>query len=358
MCEKILHLCEEESIVSTIRHRVVLVGCGDMANSWVKYAVERGDVELAGLVDLYFESAQAFKERYALNCPVFTSLEEALRVTKVSLVFNTTTPSSHHQVATTAMELGCDVLSEKPLATTPKECLDIVKVSERTGRTTAVMQNHRYTPSIVAFSQLIASGVIGKPGYAGVDFHQGPHFGGFRAMMDNPLLLDMSIHTFDQARKILGADPVSVYCHEFNPPGSWFKGNASAICVFEMSGGAVFCYRGSWCTEGGSTSWEGDWRVTGEKGTAIWNGIHPPYAEVVEETIDGIKHVRVDPELPTFVQTHHYGCLDALFEALEQRRPAETDCRTNIYSMMMVLGAIESARTGRKVNIQELMYDQ
>lgn len=261
--------------MNTIRHRAVLAGCGDMANTWVKYAIERSNTQIVGLVDIRIESAQAMTNKYAL-----------------------------------------------------------------------------------ALSAMIASGVIGKPGYACVDFHQGPHFGGFRVVMDNPLLLDMSIHTFDQARKILGADPVSVYCREFNPPGSWFKGNASAICIFEMSNGTVFCYRGSWCTEGGSTSWEGDWRVTGEKGSAIWDGIHPPYAEVARQTGGDIEHIRVDPDLPPFKNMHHYGCLDAMFDSLENHRPAETDCRQNIHSMMIVLGAIESARTGNKVFIDTLLNKQ
>ena len=49
--------------------------------------------------------------------------------------------------------------------------------------------------------------------------------------MESPLILDMAIHTFDQARFITGADPVSVYCHEFNPPGSWYK-EMQPRCVF------------------------------------------------------------------------------------------------------------------------------
>lgn len=35
--------------------------------------------------------------------------------------------------------------------------------------------------------------------------------------MDHPLLLDMAVHAFDAARWFLGADPVGVYCEEFNP---------------------------------------------------------------------------------------------------------------------------------------------
>ncbi|GIO29598.1 hypothetical protein J2TS6_07390 [Paenibacillus albilobatus] len=154
-----------------------------------------------------------------------------------------------------------------------EQAKEIIQVSEATGRTLSVMQNRRYDANIRALREMIQFGTIGKPGMVNADFFIGPHFGGFRELMDSPLIVDMAIHTFDQARFILGADPVSVYCHEFNPTGSWYQGNAAAICIYEMSDGSVFCYRGSWCAEGASTSWESDWRITGEKGTAIWDGI-------------------------------------------------------------------------------------
>jgi predicted dehydrogenase len=94
----------------------------------------------------------------------------------------------------------------------------------------SVMQNHRYLKKIHT---------IGTVGSVHADFFLVPHFGGFRDLMDSPLILDMAIHTFDQARLITEANPVSVYCHEFNPPGSWYKGNASVICIFEMSDGVM-----------------------------------------------------------------------------------------------------------------------
>ena len=50
----------------------------------------------------------------------------------------------------------------------------------------------------------------------------------------------MAIHTFDAARFLAGADPVSVICHEWNPPGSWYDHDASAVAVFELSGGILY----------------------------------------------------------------------------------------------------------------------
>ena len=63
--------------------------------------------------------------------------------------------------------------------------------------------------------------------------------------MDSPLLVDMAIHTFDAARYVTGADPVSVQCAEFNPPWSWYRGSASAIAEFEFEDGLRLGSRGA-----------------------------------------------------------------------------------------------------------------
>jgi predicted dehydrogenase len=343
----------------TTKHRVVIAGCGGMANTWVDYAKEREDTEIVGLVDIKEEFAQAMAERKGLACRTFTDIKQAIKETGATLVFDVTIPASHYAISTAALELGCDVFGEKPLAETMSDCNEIVRMAHETGRTHAVMQNRRFDPRIRAFQGLIAEGTIGKIGFVGADFFIGAHFGGFRDAMESPLLLDMAIHTFDQARYISGANPVSVYCHEFNPPGSWYAGNAMAICIYEMSDGSVFNYRGSWCAEGVPTSWEASWRVTGEHGTAIWDGAGNPYAEIVAAGDQSGKfhrdYVRVETQLPEMANTFHKGCLDDMFDALEEGRKPETDCSDNIYSMAMVLAAVESAKTGQKVLISDFM---
>src|SRR5207244_3960755 len=87
---------------------------------------------------------------------------------------------------------------------------------------------------------------------------------------------------FDAARFLTGADPVSVYCHSFNPRRSWYRGDASAIVIFEMTGGIVFSYRGSWCAEGQNTGWNSTWRVIGSKGSVQWDGADGFKAEAVK----------------------------------------------------------------------------
>ncbi|MCS7463288.1 Gfo/Idh/MocA family oxidoreductase [Paenibacillus doosanensis] len=336
--------------------RIAVIGCGSMSKAWIEHSLQREDSQIVAMVDIRKESAAAMAERYGIRCGIYDDVRQAITETGANLVFDVTIPESHFAVTSAALELGCDVFGEKPMTTSMEQARRLVALAEREGRTYAVMQNRRYLPQIRAFRDVIAHSGIGEIGFVNADFFLGPHFGGFRDAMDSPLLLDMAIHTFDQARFITGKDPVSVYCHEFNPAGSWYAGNAAAICIFEYADGGVFCYRGSWCAEGSPTSWEAQWRVNGSRGTAIWDGATAPIAEVLltaeeQAGAGGSRFRRVEAELSWNGRSGHAGCLDEMFAALVEGRRPETYCTDNIKSMAMVYGALESAKEGRKVKL-------
>jgi len=338
-------------------YKIVVVGCGSMSHEWIKYALENPDCELVALVDIFVDTANKTSQKFNLACPVFDNLKEAINSTEANLVFDVTIPASHMSVVTEAMKSGCNVMGEKPMASSIIEAKEILSVQKETKKTYSVMQNRRFIKNIRVYKNIVQSGQIGKVGMVCADFFLGAHFGGFRDVMDSPLILDMAIHTFDQARFITGSDPVSVYCHEFNPESSWYKGNASAICIFEFADNSVFSYRGSWCSEGCQTSWESTWRVIGSEGTAMWDGTNLPYAEAVKHSDTSLFQNECEKlELDTSWNGRegHFGCLDEMFLALKQGRPAETDCRDNIQSILMVYGAIESARTGKRILIDSI----
>ncbi len=158
------------------------------------------------------------------------------------------------------------------MATSMEQARAMVAASERAGVLYMVSQSRRYQAQLHALRRLIAE-QLGPLGILNSDFYIGAHFGGFRDAMPSPLVLDMAIHTFDAARYLSGADPVAVYCEEFNPPWSWYQGNACATAIFEMSGGLRYTYRGSWCSEGQHTSWEAEWRAVGPSGSATWMAV-------------------------------------------------------------------------------------
>jgi predicted dehydrogenase len=219
------------------------------------------------------------------------------------------------------------------------------------------MQNRRYLPEIYALRNFLQSRQLGNIGQISANFQLDPHFGGFREEMDSPLIADMAIHTFDAARFIVGKNAISVYCHEFNPSWSWYRGNASAICVFEMDDGSVFDYRGSWCANGLNTSWESEWRIACENGAVFWDGVNKLYYDLTagEKTKTGISSgneitASIKEITPVSMELRgHNACIKEMFDALGSGTRPQTDCRDNIKSIRMVYKAIESSSLKKAV---------
>jgi len=326
--------------------RAVLAGCGGISQAWFNPIREIEGLEIVGLVDLVEENARKRAEQFGLlDVEIASNLAVVLDHTTPDMVFDCTVPEAHVDVTLEALAHGCHVLGEKPLADSMANARRMVSTAQAANKTYAVMQNRRYMAEIRACRAFLESGQIGPVTTANSDFFLGPHFGGFRDQMMNVLLLDMAIHTFDQACFLTGTDPVSVYCKEWNPQGSWYRHGASAVAVFEMSGGIVYTYRGSWCAQGLQTSWESDWRIIGQQGTLLWDGGQKSAAEEAEwkgEFFSESKAQVISPYTGNKVGGHG-GVIRDFVDCVRTGRIPETVCTDNIKSLAMVFGAIESA---------------
>lgn len=338
--------------------KVVLVGCGAMSKRWLDAARQIDGLAVVGLVDLDVERAQARAREYGLASAVIgTSLDAVLDQTKPDAVFDVVVPAARREVALSAFAHHCHLLTEKPLADSPDNARVIIAAARRAGRIHAVVQNRRYVGNVRRIRRFLDSGAIGKPTSIHADFFVAPHFGGFREEMAHVLLLDMAIHTFDAARYMVAGEPVSVYCQEWEPANSWYRQGSSASAVFDLGGGKVFTYAGSWCADGFRTSWEGSWRIVAERGSVLWDGHDGLKAEVVASGRDGIvdKTAPIDVPLldPADRVDGHLGIIQDFMHAIETGTEPETRGTDNINSLAMVFGAIESAETGRRVAIAQ-----
>ena len=336
--------------------RVVLVGCGGMSHRWMEVSKEHPQLELVGFVDMNEEAARAPAADYgAGDVAIDTDLQRVLDATRPDAVFDCTVPEAHAQITVTALQEGYHVLGEKPLADSMENARRSVAAAQAAGKIYAVIQNRRYDPNIRRLARTLRSGAIGPLTALNSDFYIGAHFGGFRDHMRHVLLLDMAIHTFDAARLLLEADPVAVYCREWNPAGSWYDHDASAVAVFEMSSGVVYTYRGSWCSEGLNTTWEADWRVIGQQGSITWDGAEGFRGETVAAAGDFRSEMDVLPIEPAAASDRggaHEGIIHEFVECVQNGGTPETVCTDNIKSLAMVFGAIESAESGRRVEIE------
>lgn len=345
-------------------YKVIIVGCGNISRVWIKECMAIDGIEIVGLVDLSPEAVQRTKDHFGLECKNWGDLEQAIRESEADVVIDVTVPQAHLEVGLTALNNGCHLWSEKPMAQTMDAAQQLVEAARMNNRIHAVMQNRRHLSSIQATHGHLWAGDLGAISTLNADFYLGIHFSGpgrnhgerdFRDSMEHVLLLDMAIHTFDQARYLLGSDPVSVICHEYNPRESWYDHGASAMAIFEMSDGSVFNYRGSWSAKGRQTSWHAEWHAICENGSLDWDG----QEKLVKERFNGEpgfqEHSdRTELPEPTAIEHEsHGGWIREVVKAMDEGRTPHTVGYDNIKSLAMVHGAIESAEKGQRIDISK-----
>ncbi len=331
--------------------RCVVVGAGGISNAWFPPLKTEG-IEVAAVVDLQPERASAQIAKYELDCPASDDLKGTLKQTRPDFVVDLTVPEAHCAVTCAALRAGCHVVSEKPMAASMAQARRMVRTAEETGKLYMVSQSRRWDGRHERVRQTVASGEIGQVTTINCDFYLGAHFGGFRDEMPSPLILDMAIHHFDLCRFFTRLDPLAVYAREFNPVGSWYAGDVAASCIFEMTSGVIFTYRGSWCAEGCHTSWNGNWRIVGDRGTLLYEQDQEPHGQVVAGDEGFNRPLRdlaiAQADAPA---AGMHGSLCEMLRFLRTGRLPQCECHDNIKSLAMVFGAIASSKRGRRVGI-------
>jgi predicted dehydrogenase len=147
-----------------------------------------------------------------------SSFDQMVRETKPDTVIVATVDSTHHIYIARAMELGCDVITEKPMTTDLPKLEAIFGAIERTGRSLRVAFNYRYAPAYTRFRRLLAEGVVGRP--LAVDFswmldtsHGADYFRRWHREKDKSggLLVHKATHHFDLVNWWIDSIPTQVF---------------------------------------------------------------------------------------------------------------------------------------------------
>lgn len=325
---------------------VVVVGAGAMGGEWIRMLARSPHAEAVGVVDLDVGLAASTAASAGLpDVVVGASVAEVAARSGAAAAINVTVPQAHRVVNEQALRAGLPVLCEKPLAPTVAEALRQVALADVTGELLMVSQSRRYFTHLAAFREAVRS--LGPLATVTAQFFHADHEPGFREQMAHPLLVDMSIHHFDQLRYLTGDEPVAVRCSSWNPPWSWYAGDAAASAEFELTSGARFVYAGSRCTPGLQTSWNADWRVYAERGAAAWDG----------DAVVGVEADGVVIDVPSGREGIE-GSLEEFVTALRAGTTPQNEVRANVLSLAMVEGAIRSSeRGGKRVVVSELLEE-
>lgn len=140
-----------------------IVGVGDISGIYLKNLTKIfKEVKVVALCDLVKEKAEKAKEEY--NIPkIYDTMYELFADEEVDIVLNLTRPSEHYLVSAEALKAGKHVYSEKPLAATLPEGLDLVNLAKDNNLYLGGAPDTFLGAGIQTCRKLINDGFIGKP---------------------------------------------------------------------------------------------------------------------------------------------------------------------------------------------------
>jgi predicted dehydrogenase len=131
--------------------RVAVVGTGEFGRNHARVYREIQDAELVGVLDKNNERAQSAASEFRTH--VFTALDDLRgRADAVSVAVPT---AEHAEVGCRLMEMGLDVLVEKPMAKTLAEADALLEAAKRHHRLVQVGHVERFNPAVLAVEPIL-----------------------------------------------------------------------------------------------------------------------------------------------------------------------------------------------------------
>jgi len=142
--------------------KVALVGCGKIADAHVEEILKQDGARLVGVCDSEPLMAEQLAVRYGAGKP-YGDFQEMLAAESPDAVHITTPPQAHLALATEALEAGCHVFVEKPLALDYRSAKTLVQRAEAAGKILTVGYIYEFDPPARRMQALVRSGAIGEP---------------------------------------------------------------------------------------------------------------------------------------------------------------------------------------------------
>lgn len=238
---------DQKGQVSANKTRISIVGTGDRGtHAWGQPIVDtyRETIEIVSLCDINPKRMNASKKVLGINAKTYEAKDFDLMIqeTKPDVVIVTTTDCFHEKYIVRALELGCNVISEKPIAISTEQCQRIADTENRTGKKVYVGFNARQANEAIEMKKILLSGELGKiiaieyqeclNTAHGADYFRRWHG---KKKYSGSLLLHKASHQFDLVNWLLDSEPVDVqaigklafYGHNNN-----FRGRNCRSCSF------------------------------------------------------------------------------------------------------------------------------
>lgn len=344
--------------------RIGIIGCGKIAE--VRHAPEyheNPECELVGYYDVDPQRAALLADRFGGR--VFASIDELLAA-GVDAVSVCVANNVHAEVSIAALEAGAHVLCEKPMATTPQGCRDMVAAAERTGRHLTIGLNQRFAKAHARAKEILDSGELGRVLTFRTNFcHPGPE--GWTGKADSwffdrriasfGVMADLGVHKTDlihylTGQRVVATSAVLGTLDKKLPDGSPISVDDNAYAIYTMANGAIGTMNVSWTNYGVE---DNSTQIHCSGG--VLRLYDDPEHSLVVETADRVDRYALDQLTSNKEQTSggrtSTGVIDAFVTSILTDTPSIAEGDTAVHAMDVIFANQRSAELHRSVTIGE-----
>lgn len=237
--------------------KTAIVGCGNIFPMHAVPVMKNPHAALAAVCDNKPERAAAAAERF--GCRAYTDFETMLRQENPDVVHLCTPHDLHAPLACRAMEHGCHVLTEKPMAIALADARRMLATASATGKTLGVIFQNRYNAGARLIRQCLDRGELGEVTAARIwltwdrspEYYSKSDWKGTWDREGGGVIIDQAIHTLDLMRWLIGRPVVRVQASLANRTHPNIPVEDTAEGRVEFTGGVygTFYVMNHYCTD-------------------------------------------------------------------------------------------------------------
>lgn len=330
--------------------RVALIGAGYIADYHARGIQLLPDAEIAAVVGLPAEAAQAFAEKYGITETTTDALSLVDR-DDIDAVIIGTPNKFHAPFAIEFLKNGKDVFLEKPMAMNPDEGQKIIDTAKSNERIVMVGHMWRFDTEVNYIKNVIASGKIGRivktKGY-GIHENWGPA-GWFtqKEMAGGGALADMGVHAIDTVRYILGdPKPVQVYAKVGTYYGDYDVDDSGILMITWDNGTTSIIESGWW-----QPHMDGPEAATRLFGTEGYASLFPTSLKFNVEKIPGEFNFNMPGKEEHCDQVIYSRQMEHFIECIKSRKQPSPGFEEGQVVLDIVDAAYKSSESGEVINL-------
>jgi predicted dehydrogenase len=332
--------------------RLGLVGVGGHGQTHQDAIARTEAARLDAVFDVDSDAAAAAARRF--GCVVASTYDDLLARPDLDAVVLATPNPLHREQAGKAFAAGCDVLVEKPIATTVSDGRAVVDAAERAGRVLQVGHNMRLGGPARQTRQLLDDGTLGTPVSMEIHFSS-PATRALRAdswrlepgQRDALPILQLGIHGIDLVHAFFGRiREVVARSRSVQAP----DGVADAFAVlFRAEDGIQGTLTSNYCTQVTFA-----YRVTGTDATVESRSHRLSCRRTEDVTVqdEGPETIYDFSDDPTESYVRQ---MEAFVEAVRTRTTPENDGLTALEAMAVTEAIATSAPQGQPVSVRSVL---